>query len=195
MDSEYLALAKKIAKEKMSPLIASDGSGLAYRTLIMDASDKQLVLRNNVPFEDIISFTNGKFYTLNLGKVVLKASHILSDGTHLIFPLAEVSWVPSDLNLQNNGKMHYECCFINPIDGHTALKKPIIAMSEQRVCIKNYRNSMLLQLGLAIPDLRIENKEKVLRSGTGRVVANTEVLGLRGQLRQEVLIEWTNSSE
>lgn len=190
MDSDFLLLAKKIAKDKLSPLLAADSSTTAYRTLILDIREKYMILKNNIGYDDIIRFTSGGIYTLDLGRYVAKSRRISGDGKNIFFPLSEIAITGSDLSLQNSEKTQYECTFINPFDAMTAIRKPVVALSDKSFCLKNRIDSALFQDGLVIKDLKIETKEKIIKVGDGTVRRKQPVFSLRGILRQEILVEW-----
>ncbi len=190
MSNNFLLLAKKIAKDRLSPLLSGNSSDKSYRTLILDIKEKYLVLQNSVRFEEISAFTSSNLFTLDLGQYIAKAKIISGDGIHIFFPLFDIEIAQSDLVLHNNGKDSLECTFTNPFDGVTTLKKPVLAISETKVCIKGYRASKLFQENLLIPEVKIENKDSIIKIGQLQVKTKHQVVGLKGHLREEIWLEW-----
>src|SRR4051812_40338244 len=116
MDSDFLLLARKIAKDRLSPLLSANSSAKSYRTLILDIKEKYLILRNNINYDEISAFTSSNIFTLDLGSLIATARVISGDGVNIFFPLFDLQITAANLILQNNGKTAIECSFTNPFD-------------------------------------------------------------------------------
>ena len=183
-----LDILQKTAKEKTPILLSGDGVNIAFQTEILEIKGQHLLIKNRIPPEHITNLVRSKKFILQIEMLRMECLKIHSDGSHIIFPLANLDEIEDNRKAErfflSQKDVHLEVK--NPYDKETILRKSIIDLSNTGVSIKSPVNSKLYAPGTQFTDMNILVDGKVYSTATGQVVYSRRFLDIKGKYYYQI---------
>jgi len=188
---------KKIIRSQISNrslvYFSSQAVPVTFETRILKLTGSNLTLVNSVSPEHICEISKANDYLLQIESLKFHCSQINSDGKNFIFPIKKATLVENNRLEERTRYSDPEKCFcefINPFDGQTVLKKPIIDLSGAGVSIASHMDSQLFSRGMKLASLKVFLNSELKGTYHGQVVYKRLLMSLKGKTSIQVGIKF-----
>lgn len=149
----------------------------------------QVALHNRIGYEYIRDFLRGPEYFLHCSLVRFRSSRVDTDGEHILFPCGHESLIDETRTHKRQAlgpKDEAVCELINPLDGTTRLRHPILDLSSEGLSIRAPVTSELWSPGREVRGLQVLLRGSTTTHDLATVVYRRRLMTLDGRLFQQV---------
>ena len=186
---DMTAVLQEIASSSTPVFLSAESTDIVFQTTIKDSENGKLTLENNVPIDKITEFLDAKRFFIQAQLIRLETEEIQSDGVNIVFPLSSLSMKEDNRGAKRvffDQKDDVYLEVVNPYDGETVIKRPIIDISNTGISIKSPTASKLYNPGTKFLGMKVLVIGEIYNEVSGQVIYHRKFLDLKGKYYYQI---------